>query len=475
MTAEKGNLEKTREGQQGKEERYDIVVIGGGPAGYIAAIKAARLGKKTALAEKSVVGGTCLNRGCIPTKAYLKTAELIHALRGAAERGINIAPNSIQFDMAGALQEKNRVVKKLTGGVSALLKSNGVTVFAGEARVKADKTITIGERTISADKVILAGGSKAARLNLAGMDSARVMTSDEILDINEVPDIAVIIGGGVIGVEMASVLAAFGSKVTIIEIMDRILPLMDTDVSDAVAKSLKSMGILVHTGTKLERVQETEDGIEVFTDKQPPIHAACALLSVGRVPDLSAVAGLEIATERGYVQVDDYMRSSIDWIYAPGDINGRMMLAHAAFHMGEVAALNAAGHTKKADLKYIPSCVYTMPEVGCVGLTQDQAAQSYDISVGYFPFGANGRALASGDTEGFVKLIADKKYGEVLGVHIVGPSAAEIINEAAALMAMEITVHEIAHISHAHPAFAEAFMEAAADAVGESLHLPPRQ
>lgn len=456
-------------------KKYDVVVVGGGPAGYVAAIKAARLGAKTALVEKSVVGGTCLNRGCIPTKTYLKTAEMIEHLRHAAQRGVMIADDQISIDMPKAVAEKNKVVKQLTGGVAALLKSNGVDVYNGEAHIHPDKTVSAGDVKISADKLVFAGGSKAVKLKLPGMESPRVLTSDEILDMDHVPDSLAIIGGGVIGVEMASVFAAFGSKVTVIELMDNVLPMMDNDVSDVIRKALTKKGITIYAGTKLERIEETGSGVAVYTDKQKPVEAEYALLSIGRVPDVSAVAGLDIELDRGRVKVDDMMRSSIDWIYAPGDINGRCMLAHAAFKMGETAAENTMGHSKKADLKYVPSCVYTMPEIGSVGLTEQKASEKYDISVGRFPFSANGRALASGETEGFIKVITDKRYGEVLGVHIVGPAAAELINEAASLMAMEVTANEIAGIIHGHPTFAEAFMEAAADSLGECLHLPPKK
>ena len=458
----------------GELEKYDIVVVGGGPAGYIAAIKAARLGAKTALIEKSVVGGTCLNRGCIPTKTYLKTAEMIEHIRHAASRGIMIADAQLKVDMPTAVMEKNKAVKKLTGGVALLLKSNGVDVFNGEAKIHPDKTVSMGDTKIFADKVILAGGSKAAKLNIPGIDLKHVLTSDEILDIDHVPKSLAIIGGGVIGVEMASVFAAFGSKVTVIELMDNVLPMMDGDVSNAIRKALEKRGITIYSGTKVENIKEAEGGATVYTDNQQPIEAEYVLLSIGRLPDLSAVDGLGVETERGYVKTDDMMQTSIGWIYAPGDINGKCMLAHAAFKMGEVAAKNAMGHRKKAHLAYVPSCVYTTTEVGCVGLTEQQAKAKYDVSIGLFPFGANGRALASGEAEGFVKVVTDKRYGEVLGVHIVGPSAAELISEAASLMATEITANEIAAIIHAHPTYAEAFMEAVADSLGECLHLPPK-
>lgn len=456
------------------KETYDVVVVGGGPAGYVSAIKAARLGAKTALVERSVVGGTCLNRGCIPTKTYLRTAELIHSLKHAAERGLTVTTGDNSVDMEKAVEHKNRVVKKLTGGVAALLKSNGIDVFNGNATIRPDKTVVIGEQVIAAERVILAGGSKAAKLDLPGMDSDRVITSDVALDMKRLPEHIVIIGGGVIGVEMATIYAAFGCRVSIIEIMDHLLPFMDSDLCTTIEKSLRSAGVSVHTGTRLERLENTQNGILVLTDKSDPIEAEYALLSVGRIPDTSAVDALNIHKDRGYISVDDTMKSSIDWIYAPGDINGRLMLAHAAFQMGEIAAENAVGSAKRINMNYVPSCVYSIPEIGSVGLTQAQAEKEHDIRIGIFPFAANGRALASSDSEGFVKIIADQKHGEILGVHIIGPTATEMINEAAALMAMEITVNEVARISHAHPTFSEAFMEAAADALGECNHLPRR-
>lgn len=470
------NKEESAEVQskpQSKEEAYDIVVVGGGPAGYIAAIKAARLGAKTALVEKSVVGGTCLNRGCIPTKTYLKTAEVIESIGHAEARGVLIADASVRVDIHKAVAEKNKVVKKLTDGVAALLKSNGVKVFNGQAKINADKTIIVDSNTrISANKVIFAGGSKVARLNLPGMDSKYVLTSDEILDIDVIPRKLAIIGGGVIGVEMATIFRSFGSDVTIIELMDNVVPMMDKDVSATLRQSLEAKGIAIHTTTKLEKLEEKNGKILVYTDKQKPIEADNALLSIGRVPDISAIEELDIELERGRVKVDDTMKSSIDWIYAPGDINGKLMLAHAAYKMGEIAAENAMGAGKKANLSYVPSCVYTMPEIGSVGMTEQQAKKTHNVSIGLFPFGANGRALASGETQGFVKVITDKQYGEVLGVHIIGPAAAELINEAASLMAMEVTAYEISDIIHGHPTFSECFMEAAADSLGECLHLP---
>lgn len=455
-----------------EEKQYDVIVVGGGPAGYIAAIKAARLGAKTALVEKGSIGGTCLNRGCIPTKAFLKTAEYIEHIKHAGKRGILLNDSAFSVDMKSVVAQKNAVVKKLTGGVSSLLKNNGVDVFYGAARIKKDRSVEIdGKQAIRAQKVIYAGGSKAARINIQGIESELVLTSDDILDIKTVPKSLAIIGGGVIGVEIATAFDSFGSKVTIIELEDRILPAMDESISLEISKTLRKKGIEILVSSKLLSIIEKQGCLTLNIEGKEPVVAEIAMLSIGRAPDLSGVAGLGLKTDTGRIVVDNTMKTSVDWLYAPGDINGRCMLAHAAFKMGETAAMNAVGRESEVCLKYIPSCVYTEPEIGSVGLTEKQAAQSYDISIGRFHYGANGRALASGEGTGFVKVITDKRYGEVLGVHIVGPGATEVINEAAALMNMEITVYEIADIIHGHPTYSEAFMEAAADSIGECLHL----
>ena len=458
------------------EGLFDVAVIGGGPAGYVAAIKAAQLGGKVALAEKDVVGGTCLNRGCIPTKAYLKNAETIEHIRHAAKRGIIIETGTLKVDMDKTVEMKNGVVRTLTGGVSSLLRSNGVKVFKGTGRIRKDKTIVIdGSATIAASKIIFAGGSKAAKIKIPGIESPLVLTSDEMLDLKEVPAGLAIIGGGVIGVEMATAFSAFGSDVTVIELMDRIVPAMDREISAELLKTLKAKGIKVLTSKRLDRIEEKDGKLRLHLEGGETVEADKALLSIGRIPDFDGAGEIEFEMDGNRIKVNEKMETSVPGIYAPGDINGRNMLAHAAFKMGEVAAINAMGGNAKANLGRVPSCVYTMPEVGSVGLTEEDAKEKYDVSIGRFPFAANGRALASGEAAGFVKVIADKKYGEVLGVHIIGPNAAEMVNEAAALMEMEVTVHEIAEIIHAHPTYSEAFMEAAADSLGVCIHLPKKK
>lgn len=453
-----------------EENNYDVVVVGGGPAGYVAAIKASMLGGKVALIEKDVLGGTCLNRGCIPTKAYLKNAEILENIRQAAQRGIHLASPEYTVDMEQVVKVKDDAVRVLTSGVAGLLMSHGVKVYKGAGKLTKDRKVSIdGREEIQGKKIILASGSKPSRLAIPGIESKLVLTSDEILDLTEIPNHLIIIGGGVIGLEMASVFRAYGSQVTIVEMEERLVPFLDQDISEEMARLANEKDITVLINTKLQKIEEIKGQLIVHTDKGE-LKADKALLSIGRVADLDALGEMEFDMERGKVKVNERMETSQEGIYAAGDINGKWMLAHAAFKMGEVAAMNALGGKETVDLRYIPSCIYTTPEVGSVGLTEEVAKEKNEVSVGRFVFGDNGRALASGEPRGFVKVVADKRYGQILGVHIVGPAAAEIINEAATLMSMEITVHELSEAIHAHPTFSEALMEAAADSLKKSIH-----
>lgn len=459
------------------EDEFDVVVIGGGPAGYVAAIRAAQVGGKIAVVEKSELGGTCLNRGCIPTKTFLKNAEIIEGIEMSSKRGIILENEKFTIDMPKVVSLKNEIVKTLTNGVQGLLKSNSIKIFKGVGKINKDKDVVInGEKVLRTNKIILAGGSKVGSVNIPGIESKRVLTSDDILDLKELPKSLAVIGGGVVGVELGQAYLSFGSEVTVIEMMDRIVPGVDREASETLRKALEKKGMKILTSSKIKEIIDEGDKLRIKLEDKEDVVAEKALLSIGRVPDLEAVGELDLEMERGKIKVDKYMETSVKGVYAPGDINGIKMLAHAAFRMGEVAAENAIlGNHREIKLETTPSAIYTIPEVGMVGLTEEEAKEKYDINVGKFAFVGNGRALASGDTTGFVKVIADKKYGEILGVHIVGQSAAEIINEASSLMAMEITVDEVIKTIHGHPTFSEALFEACADVLGEAIHLPKKK
>lgn len=457
------------------EDDYDAIVIGGGPAGYVTAIRMAQLGGKVALVEKDELGGTCLNRGCIPTKAYLHNTEIIKNLREANGRGI-VVNTDISVDMEKLQAFKDQAVKRLTGGVKVLLNSNDIEIIKGEAKVTKDRDVSVNGELYKCRKIVLATGSKVSMVPIEGIDSKRVLTSDDIWTLTYLPKKMVVIGGGVIGVELGQALSSFGTDVEIVELADRILPSVDEEVSKSLKKALTKDGIKVHTSTKVSRVEEKGDKLIVHLEGKDPIETEVALLSVGREADLSAITEIDLEMRGRNIKVNKAMETSDPKIYAPGDANGINMLAHVAFKMGEATAENIMGGNVEVDLLTTPSAVYSYPECAGVGLTEKEARKRYNqVVVGKFNFAANGRAVATGNTHGFVKVVVDSVYEELLGVHIIGPGAAELINESAALMKMEITVSEILETIQGHPTFSEAVYEACADAIGKAIHVPKRR
>jgi dihydrolipoamide dehydrogenase len=457
----------------------ETVVIGGGPGGYVAALKLAQMGVKTVLVERDKVGGTCLNRGCIPTKALLMSAEVVQTVRDAARMGV--AVGDVKIDLSMMNSRKDQVVGMLVSGVEHLLKKRGVETIAGTASFTGPKTLRVdlaggGVKEISAKNIIIASGSESAKIPIGGIDGKNVITSTEALDISNLPESLAVIGGGVIGMEIGSIYADLGAKVTVLEALPRILPGMDEEISRAlhgiaqekmdIYTQAKVSGIGDHAGRK--KVSYTRDG------EEKEVLADQVLVCVGRTPNTRALnleaAGIE--SERGRICVDGGFKTNVDGVYAIGDVNGKVLLAHAASAQGIFVAETIAGRRPEMDVKTVPNCIYTKPEIASVGLTEEEAKkQKKDIKVSAFPFKANGKALAMGEPEGFVKIVADSKYGEVLGVHMIGPRATDMIAEAVLAIRMECTAAELAGTIHAHPTLSEAVMEAAEGILGSPIHI----
>ncbi|HBH3693734.1 TPA: dihydrolipoyl dehydrogenase [Clostridioides difficile] len=473
---ENQNIEVKEEKINKKEcnHDYDVVVIGGGPGGYLSALKAALLGGRVALVEENILGGTCLNRGCIPTKTYIKTAEILEEIDQLSKRGVKVTVDKEQ-DIKKAIKYKNRVVKKLTAGVGGLLKSRDVDLFNLKASVKEEHKVILSDgKVLDTENIIIATGSKVRILPIKGIESNLIITSTEALDLETVPEELVIIGGGVIGCEFAEIFNSRGSKVTIVEMEDRVIPRMDKELSESLKYSLSKKGINVLTKKKVSEFKEEGNNILVCIEGEEPIKADLCLYAIGREANLSGIEDLDIKIDKGSIVVNSKMETSIPSIYAVGDVTGGVMLAHAAFKMGEVAASNALGVNKEVDLGALPSCVYTIPEVASVGITEEDARKKYNVKVGKFNFAGNGRALASGQEQGYVKVVADAKYGEILGIHMFGCGVAELINHAASFKALEIPTDEASELIFGHPCTSEALMEALADVNGECLHLPKK-
>ncbi|HEX6069860.1 MAG TPA: dihydrolipoyl dehydrogenase [Longimicrobiaceae bacterium] len=465
------------------EQSFDVLIVGAGPGGYVAAIKAAQLGFRTACVEEQFLGGVCLNIGCIPTKALLESAAMIGHLGHAAAFGIDVG--EIRTDLSRAVKRSRQVSDRLSKGVGGLFKKNKVTHIDGRGRLagggKVEVTAKDGKKqTLTAKHIIVATGSRPKDLPFLKIDHDRVWDSTDAMMAQQPPATLAVVGAGAIGCEFADVYAAFGTKVTIIEALDRVLPLEDRDCSAVVEKSYKKRGMEVYTGARLEKAEIGKQGarltVKTAKGETKVIEAERVLSAIGRSPNVEDI-GLEKAgvklTDRGFIQVDAQYRTSAAGVYAVGDVAGPPLLAHKGSHEGIVCveAIHGNKHAK-VDYGNIPNCTYCHPEVASVGLTEEAAReQGFDIQVGVFPWIANGRALTAGETEGFVKVIRDKKYSEVLGAHIVGPHATELIAEFVVGRHLETTVEEMDRAMHPHPTLSEAVAEAALVALGHPLHI----
>ncbi len=463
---------------------YDVVVLGAGPGGYVSAIRAAQLGAKTAIIEKNKVGGTCLNVGCIPTKALMKNVEILHYIDAGKKRGIKVK-GELELDYAKAVKAKDKAVKQLVNGVTGLLGSNEITMYQGMGTVKAGNKIEVAAEngdieTIEYGKLILATGSSPKMPPIPGADLEGVMTSEGFLSITEVPEKLVVIGAGVIGCELATVFKAYGSQITMVEMMDKPVAILDSDVANYMEGILTQQGIDLKLGKQVKSIARNDAGsLDVtIADKdgnEEVVSGDKVLISIGRGPNVAGLDELGLETERGYVVVNDKLETSAKDVYAIGDVTGKKLLAHVASEMGVVAAENAMGASKIMDLSIVPSCIYTIPEVGCVGMSEKEAKDAgYDVICGKFPLVACGKAVATGDTEGMFKIVADKKTRKVLGAHLVGKSATELVAEMAAYMKMNATVDDVVDTIHAHPTISESIAEAARDIDNCTIHMPKK-
>ncbi len=454
---------------------FDLLVIGSGPGGYHAAIRAAQLGLKTACIEKEYVGGVCLNVGCIPTKALLHVAEDLREAKHAKDYGISFGEPDI--DLKALEKWKDSVVKKLTGGVRQLFKGNKITLIEGEATFKDAHTVSVNGDTVSAEKIIIATGSHPIDIPGFEANGDSIVDSTGALMVSEIPKRFLAIGGGAIGLEFCDIYNALGAETTVVELMEHIVPTSDPDAAKELAKSFKKRGIDIRTKTKAVKQEQKDDGLHVTLEdtdgKQETLVVDKILVAVGRRPNTNNI-GLEsigVNLERGYVPTNNHMQTNHSHIYAIGDVARPPLLAHKAMKEGIVAAEHASGMPSAYDT-IVPSVVYTSPELASVGMTESEAkAAGHEIRVGSFPMQASGRAMTLGVTEGIVKVIADAENDLLLGFHMVGPSAGDMVSEAALAIEMGATLEDIALTQHAHPTIAETLMEAAEHAHGKAIHI----
>lgn len=448
---------------------FDVAILGAGPAGYVAAIKAAQLGLEVVLFEEDKLGGVCLNKGCIPTKSLLKSAQIAHYIKNAKTYGINV--EGYHADFAAVMRRKDSIVHKLTSGIGMLLSANGVKVVKKHAVITGRGTILADDEEYRAKDIIICTGSVPVMPDIVGTEHA--VTSDGILTMDSLPRRMAIVGGGVIGLEFAVLLSEFGVKVAIIEMMDSLISMADEAIIEAASGIMKKSGIDVYCGSKVTQI--TPDGL-VFQQEEDEIfiEADKVLMSTGRRPntDITMLDSLGISHKRGCIITDDHMRTNVDGIWAAGDVNGVSLLAHTASAEGTTAVKNIAGIGCSLDYNTIPSCIYTTPEIAWVGKTEKQAgSDGTEIKVSMFPMSANGKSMVEGDSSGFIKLIADKNTNEIIGAHLFCSGATDMIGEIVLGMNMECCAEEIAGSVHPHPTISESLMEAASGIFSKPVHI----
>lgn len=456
-------------------KEYDVLVIGSGPGGYVAAIRAAQLGLSVACVEKGSLGGTCLNRGCIPTKTMLASSDLLAAIAEGAQLGVTVQGASA--DMEAIQNRKNKVVATLQQGIVALFKKNKVEKIAGVARLLDRHQVRItsddGDETVRAKDIILATGSKVARPSVFPFGE-RILTSDEVLNLTALPESILIVGGGIIGVEFACFFRDMGCAVTIVEMLDRLVSVLDADIAKELERAFKKRKIKLHLSTRIEKLEETKSGVCADIGADKAITADLALVAVGRTLVTDDIGlddvGIKLG-DNGVIATNEFLQTSVPNIYAIGDVNGRWQLAHSASHQGIVAAENIAGKQRRWSDRVNPSCVYTRPEIGTLGMTEAQAAEAVgEIAVFKYPLRSLGKAQASNELEGFVKMIVEKSTNEVVGLHIIGARATDMIAAGVLGMDLQATAREFARAIHPHPTFSEGIMECAAALLGEGIH-----
>jgi dihydrolipoamide dehydrogenase len=457
-----------------------LVVIGAGPGGYVAALKAAQLGAQVQLVEDTQVGGTCLNRGCIPTKTLLASAELLRRTRELQHFGLQLE-GSVKVNLQRLMERKQKVISTQAKGIRALLKSWGVQLLEGRGMLLSPEKVEVQLRdgstqVLQADRIILATGSRPAQIPTFPFDGKHILSSDDALELQELPQSLLIVGAGVIGSEFAFIFSSLGVEVVMVEMLQRAVATEDEEISALLEREFKKQKIKLLKGVKVQRVEGHPDGVHAVLSDGTELKAQKMLVSIGRALNTQGI-GLEAVGvktgPRGEVEVDDRMQTNIEGIYAVGDITGKLLLAHVASRQGLVAAQNACGQQARMDYSVVPAAIFTSPEIGSVGLREQEARQQgIPYRVGTFPYRALGKAHAMGEISGFVKLIAHRDTDRLLGAHIIGPHASDLVHEAALAMAHGLKASQLAHTIHAHPTLAEALMEAAEAVHGQAIHLP---